>query len=184
MSQVRTESLKPIHRGNVFLGAGAFLNRVAARVGMAVFFGGFTFYAAVVVPDLHSHLGGMETGEISRRVALYLYAIGALALGLTWLRVVFESNLRTGWRGLSFVALLLFSTLILSVLGLMHRSLGQQLDQSLPMDPIRSFHEKYLTVWTILWLAMVGLFALDALRTSTQKVQGSALDPVEPALVS
>src|SRR5436309_2887015 len=55
-----------------------------SRVAFATWFGGFTFYAAVVVPDLHEALGGLETGAISRRVSFFLNALGVMALVLGW----------------------------------------------------------------------------------------------------
>ena len=78
---------------------GAFLVRYLATVAFAIWFGGFTFYSAVVVPDLHEALGGMETGEISRRVSLLLNAIGGAAVTLCWLRIALDRGARSGWRG-------------------------------------------------------------------------------------
>jgi hypothetical protein len=140
-----------------------------ARTTLAVYFGGFTFYAAVVVPDLHENLGGMETGEISRRVAIVLYAIGASALGLAWLTFFAHRDQRTAWRGKTRLALLALNTLILLALVLMHRSLGIHIDASGEMNAFRSFHEQYLTVWTGQWLAILGMMALDAFPKIVEK---------------
>lgn len=137
-----------------------FLLRLLARVALAVWFGGFTFYAAVVVPDLHENLGGMETGEISRRVAVFLYGIGAAALVSGWLVAATERV--SGWRGKVRLGLLAVNTLLLVALVLMHRSLGIRLDSGGSLAAFRSFHEVYLTVWTGQWLAILGLLALDA----------------------
>ncbi len=117
----------------------------------------------MVVPDLHEHLGGMETGEISRRVAVFLYAIGAAALLLGWLVVLTDRDQRTGWRGKSRLGLLAVNSALLIALVLMHRSLGIRLDSGDDLAAFRSFHEVYLTVWTGQWLAILALMALDAL---------------------
>jgi hypothetical protein len=139
----------------------SFALRLLARLALAVWFGGFTFYAAVVVPDLHENLGGMETGEISRRVAVFLYGIGAAAL--TFGCLVAAIDRARGWRGKARFGLLAVNALLLVALVLMHRSLGIRLDSGGSLAAFRSFHEVYLTVWTGQWLAILGLLALDAL---------------------
>jgi hypothetical protein len=141
--------------------AAKFLLQLLARVALAAWFGGFTFYAAVVVPDLHENLGGMETGEISRRVAVFLYGIGAAALASGWLVAAIDRA--PGWRGKARFGLLAVNTLLLVALVLMHRSLGIQIDSGQNLSAFRSFHEVYLTVWTGQWLAILGLLGLDAL---------------------
>ena len=57
-----------------------FVLRFLARVALAVGFGGFTFYGGFVVHDLHETLGGPETGEISRKLAVVLYAFNLAAV--------------------------------------------------------------------------------------------------------
>ena len=148
----------------------AFALRFLAQVALAAWFGGFTFYAAVVVPDLHENLGGMETGEISRRVAPFLYTIGATALVLAGLVVATDRDQRLGWRGKTRLGCLAANSLLLITLILMHRSLGVQLDSGGSLSAFRSFHEVYLTVWTGQWLAILGLMALDALPSISEKV--------------
>jgi hypothetical protein len=140
----------------------SFALRLLARTTLAVYFGGFTFYAAVVVPDLHEHLGGMETGEISRRVAIVLYEVGAAALVLSWVVFFTDKDQRLAWRGKVRFGLLALTSVILIVLVSMHRSLGTHLDSGGEMNVFRSFHELYLTVWTGQWLAILGLVALEA----------------------
>jgi hypothetical protein len=149
----------------------AFALRFLSRVALAFWFGGFTFYAAVVVPDLHENLGGMETGEISRRVAPFLYMAGAAALGLSWLEALTDRERRQGWRGRTRLALLAASSFLLIALVLMHRSLGMTLDSGGKTSEFRSFHEVYLTTWTVQWLAILGLFALDAFPIIPKKVE-------------
>ena len=139
----------------------SFALRFLARAALAAWFGGFTFYAAVVVPDLHEHLGGMETGEVSRRVAVYLYAIGAAALALGWL--VAATEWVPEWRGKARLGLLAVNSVLLGILVLMHRSLGVRLDAGESLAAFRSSHEVYLTVWTGQWLAILALMALDGL---------------------
>jgi hypothetical protein len=156
--------------GGITRPVAAFALRLLARVALATWFGGFSFYAAVVVPDLHEHLGGMETGEISRRVAVVLYGIGATALALGWL--VAATEWTPGWRGKVRFGLLGSNTMVLIALVLMHRSLGVRLDSGDDLPAFRSFHELYLTVWTGQWLAILGLLALEALPPILEKGDG------------
>jgi hypothetical protein len=163
MTSPRSESLAKV----VFLAS--FALRLLSRVTLAVWFGGFTVYAAVVVPDLHANLGGMETGEISRRVAPYLYAIGAAALALAWLEALTDRDRRSGWLGKSRLGLLALNSFLLITLVLMHRSLGIHLDSGGRLSRFHSLHEVYLTTWTVQWLAILGLMAIDAFSKIPKK---------------
>ena len=148
---------------------GTFALRLLARVALAVWFGGFTFYASVVVPDLHESLGGMETGEISRRVAPYLYAIGLTALLLNGLVLATDRGERSGWRGKARIALLAASSLLLIALVAMHREMGARLDSGGSRGRFFSLHESYLTVFAVQWLANLGLLALDSVSKISEK---------------
>lgn len=134
-----------------------------------LWFGGLTFYAAVVVPDLHESLGGMETGEVSRRVAPDLYAIGLVALLLNGLVWITDRGERSGWRGKVKMALLATSALLLAVLVAMHREMGLRLDSGASRRGFFSLHETYLTVFAVQWLANLGLLALDSISRISRK---------------
>ncbi|WP_435005218.1 hypothetical protein P12x_003113 [Tundrisphaera lichenicola] len=134
-----------------------FLNRVA----FATWIGGFVFYAAVVVPDLHETFGGMETGEISRRVAVVLYEIGASALALGWVILAVDRVERSGWRGKVRFGLMVGSTVLLGVLIAMHRVIGARIDSGLDRDEFFPLHETYLTVFGVQWFGLLLMMALD-----------------------
>ncbi len=146
-----------------------FALRLLARVAFAVWFGGFTFYAAVVVPDLHESLGGMETGDISRRVAPFLYMLGLAALLLNGLVLIADRAERSGWRGKARLGLLAASALLLVVLVAMHWEMGARLDSGTGHDRFFSLHETYLTVFAVQWLANLGLLALDSVSRNSRK---------------
>ena len=148
---------------------GAFLVRYLAAVAFAVWFGGFTFYAAVVVPDLHEALGGLETGEISRRVSFVLNAIGGAAVTLGWLRVATDRGARSGRRGLARVLLLGVTTALLVGLVAFHRHLGVRLDSGESLSTFRPVHEFYLILSTIQWAANLGLLAIEAGATGPRQ---------------
>jgi hypothetical protein len=143
---------------------GLFALRFLARVAFAIWFGGFTFYAGVVVPDLHESFGGMETGEVSRRVAVVLYVFGGSAMVLGWTLAAIDPGERAGWRGKVRLGMLAVSSILLLVLIAMHRAMGARLDSGLSRDAFFPLHETYLTVFAIQWLANLGLLAVD--RTS------------------
>ena len=78
------------------------LRRFLVLVALMFWLGGFTFYAAVVVPvgqeDLGSHL---EQGFITRQVTKYLNLSGAIALLLlAWDVVASHDRSRPGARPL------------------------------------------------------------------------------------
>ncbi len=171
MSQDLPEPVKRPSFASRLVAFTGFAQRLLARALLAVYFGGFTFYAGGVVPDLHENLGGIETGEISRRVALFLYAIGAAALAMAWLGLAIDRDQRAGWRGKTRFALLLLSSLFLMALVLMHRSLGAQIDGSGATNGFRSFHEKYLMVWTGQWLTILGLMAVESFPKNREKAE-------------
>ena len=138
-----------------------FALRLLARVAIATWFGGFTFYAAAVVPDLHDHLGGLETGEVSRRVAVILYAIGGAALFLGSIEFATDRELRRGRMGKARLGLIVANALLLVGLVALHRSLGARLDGGESLSTFRTSHERYLMVWTAQWLAILGWMGLD-----------------------
>jgi hypothetical protein len=141
-----------------------FVLRFLCRVTFAIWFGGFTFYAGVVVPDLHENFGGMETGEVSRRVAVVLYLFGGSAILLGGIIAAIDPAERSGWRGKARLGLLAVSSILLVALVAMHRVMGGRLDSGLGRDAFFPLHETYLTVFAIQWLANLGLMAVETGR--------------------
>jgi len=156
--------------------AGAFALRYLTAVTFAIWFGGFTFYSAVVVPDLHESLGGMETGEISRRVSVVLNMIGGAAVSLGWLRVALDREARSGWRGLARLGLLALTTALLLALAVLHRHLGARLDAGGSLSAFRPIHEFYLILSTVQWVANLGLIAIEAASCRGGSALPSAVD--------
>ncbi len=142
--------------------AAAFALRSLARIAFAIWFGGFTFYAAVVVPDLHETFGGMETGEISRRVSVVLNAVGLAAVALGWAVVALDRDIRSGWRGKVRIGLLAVTSLLLFALIVLHRDMGSRLDSGDGLRAFHRIHEFYLILSTAQWFANLGLMAVDS----------------------
>ena len=139
-----------------------FLLRFLARVTLAVGFGGFTFYGGFVVHDLHETLGGPETGEISRKLAIVLYAFNLAAVILYSMTMGVDRPTRRGRRGKALATLLVLDTLLLVSLIVMHRELGSRIDAGASRGAFFPLHESYLTVFAAQWLASLGLIAIDS----------------------
>ena len=152
--------------------------RFLARVALAVGFGGFTFYGGFVVHDLHETLGGPETGEISRKLAVVLYAFNLAAVVLYALTMAVDRAERRGWWGKALATLLVLDALLLVALIVMHRELGSRIDAGASRGTFFPLHESYLTVFAAQWLASLGLVAVDsASPTPEDRLTGAASCP-------
>ncbi len=133
--------------------------RLLGLVAMAIWFGGFTFYSAVVVAVLHDALGSVAGGQITQRVTVTLNTIGLVAVALWWLLVVAEPQERKGVRGKARLGLLVATTVLLAFLIVLHGELDRRLDAGhlLGFYPL---HRVYLVASTAQWFANLGLLAL------------------------
>ena len=128
----------------------ALLWRFVVVAAFAFWQGGFTFYAAVVVPIGTEVLGSpMEQGAITRRVTVYLNVAGTVALLLfaadnvvtldsaKWRRMV---------RWLAWVGM----AATLGVLVWLHPRMSELLDAS-ALREFRGHHRWYLWISTVQW---------------------------------
>lgn len=124
------------------------------RSAFAVWLGGLTFYAAVVIPVGHDVLGShREVGFITRQVTPYLNAIGVFAIALGWCEwkaAAQPDNRGTAW----ILGALSLSSVLLFVL---HPVLNDHLDAATRSidapDTFYQLHRIYLLVTTLQWLA-------------------------------
>lgn len=133
------------HRNNHVL-------QFAAMLPVVLWWGGLTFYTAIVVPVGTKTLSATEQGFVTRSVSHWLN--GLLAIVLVVLAWRFGSS-RTPRR--IFTWLLLLSTL--GGLAICHAQLDRMLDPSTfsVSDPGRFYqiHRVYLCLTTVQWLAGV-----------------------------
>ncbi len=129
--------------------------RLLALWSMVFWLGGFTFYAAVVIPVLHDQLGSpLETGLVTRRVTDVLNAAGFVTIVLAWTLFRMEPerpsvrSARRRWSGAALAA----TTVCLLCLVLLHRVLDQMLDGG-GLSGFYRLHRVYLWLSTIQWLA-------------------------------
>jgi hypothetical protein len=150
------------------------LRRFAVLAALMFWQGGFTFYAAVVVPIgaevLESHT---KQGFITRQVSNWLNVAGAVALPvLAWDLVVAHEALswRHWWRWTAWVVALL----ALGTLVILHQRLDELLQseqfQILDREQYRDLHRFYLWTSTVQWGALVVwlLLALGTWRSEDQ----------------
>lgn len=125
--------------------------------------GGFTFYAAVVVPIGQDELGShLPQGFITRRVTNYLNLAGAVALvPLAWDVVADPSVKRRLARGLCWFGM----AAALAVLVWLHPRLDalMDLDSQTLLDrrSFRTGHRWYLWISTVQWALAVVYTALS-----------------------
>jgi len=136
------------------------LFRWLALVTLAVWFGGFTFYSAVVIPVLHEVMGQVETGSVTRQITDAINLNGAVALGLWWALVVAEG--RSGGVGWAHArtALLAVTTMILVGLFGLHRVMDGRLDAG-ESGGFRRLHQAYLIASTAQWFVNLALLAVS-----------------------
>ncbi|MFO0951828.1 MAG: DUF4149 domain-containing protein [Isosphaeraceae bacterium] len=134
--------------------------RWLAIVSLAVWFGGFTFYSAVVVPVLGEVMGKVESGSmVTREVTVTLNQIGVGTLAVWWVLSALERNAGGVWRARLRWGCLAVNSGLLVWLFVLHGVLGQQLDEG-SMTGFYARHEFYLILSTVQWtlnLALVGL---------------------------
>ena len=125
----------------------------------AVWFGGFTFYAAVVVPLGSDVVGSVAQGFITQRVTHWLNALGAVSLALlAWEITTLSRSRRLAWWS--------WAALGVTWLGLLvaHGLLDRRLDTATfsvenPQEFYR-LHQVYLWLSVIQWLACLTIAAV------------------------
>ncbi|MGE3821459.1 MAG: hypothetical protein AB7I30_18775 [Isosphaeraceae bacterium] len=134
-------------------------HRWLALVAIAVWFGGFTFYSAVVVPLLSDVMGKVEAGSmITREVTVTLNWIGVGAMAVWWALAIAERSTGDRWAGRVRLACLGVNSALLGWLFALHRQLGEQIDTA-SMTGFYARHEFYLILSTIQWAATLVLIA-------------------------
>jgi hypothetical protein len=165
------------------------LFRFVAIWTLAIWLGGFTFYAAAVIPVLHDQLGGaLESGLVTQRVTIVLNWLGVATVTIGLVLAIFERAF--GWRGpfrsKASLGLLAATALCLVGLFVLHPMLDRRLDEG-EMAAFYPLHRAYLWVSTVQWVTNSALLASWAglgtgfLKSRQEKPQVS-LPPIHPEL--
>jgi hypothetical protein len=130
------------------------LRRCLILAAFAFWQGGFTFYAAVVVPVGTEVLGSsLDQGFITRRVTIYLNLTGGIALLLFALDNIFQRDpMRV--RGLCRWSTWLGMAFALGILVWLHPRMDQLLQSGFSADVeirFRNLHRWYLWISTVQW---------------------------------
>jgi hypothetical protein len=140
--------------------------RILVIAALMFWQGGFTFYAAIVVPIGQDTLGALDQGLLTRQVTNYLNVAGAVCLALlAWdLRAKPSTAKPWDWlRSSSWLGMVM--TLVF--LAILHHRLDRLLDldagRILDRGAFRVEHRWYLWVSTAQW-AMALLFLAGTLR--------------------
>ena len=163
------------------------LFRFVAIWTLAIWLGGFTFYAAAVIPVLHDQLGGaLESGLVTQRVTIDLNLLGVATVVIGLVLAMFERAF--GWRGpfRSKVSLGLLASTALCLLALfvLHPMLDRRLEAG-EMAAFYPLHRAYLWVSTVQWVTNSALLAswsgvgTDVLKSREEKPQVS-VPPMPP----
>jgi hypothetical protein len=155
------------------------LRRYLALAALFFWQGGFTFYAAVVVPVGQEVLGShLEQGLITRRVTLYLNLAVAL-LPLVW--DIVGTRDPAAWR--RWLRLLLWLALAAALVALyrLHPLLDQYLDPEYrdlsDRRAFRPYHRLYLWVSTVQWGCAIVYLLLTLLAWRAEDRRGVIASP-------
>lgn len=137
---------------------------LAATLLMALWFGGFTFYALVVVPTGHQVLGSkVRQGLITQRVTHQFNVLAGVTLAvLLWQLVASrEAGRVTGSRRMAWISWAVMAVSLAALVWL-HPQMDALIDTShrvvLDDDRFYSLHRVYLIVATVQWLASLLCF--------------------------
>lgn len=123
--------------------------RYFAAASLAVWIGGLTFYALVVIPAGNDLVGGINQGLITQRVTGWLNLIGLASLA------VLIPTLRRGWMAATWAVL----AVTLAALFAIHPQLDALIDgkakQISDYATFYHWHQAYLLGVTVQWFAGV-----------------------------
>ncbi len=154
------------------------IRRYFTILTLAVWMGGFTFYAEIVIPTASVVLGShRQAGFITQQVTHWLNLLGLAALA------VFLWNLLAEWRGQparrrrSLAAA--WATMLLAHVGLFatHPLMDRLLDAPArgirDSDHFENLHTVYITIATVQWIAAL-VYLWHSLRAWRHDDQQSA----------
>jgi hypothetical protein len=153
------------------------LRRYLVLIALMFWQGGFTFYAAVVVPVGTAVLGdsALRQGFITRRVTVWLNLTAAVALGVLALDLVLCRD-RSRGRFRARLLVWVFMALCQGLLFWLHGTLDALLQEKgrivLDPDRFRPAHRLYLWTHTVQWVGGLVFVALTLLAWRREDREG------------
>ena len=130
------------------------LRRFLVLIVLFFWQGGFTFYAAAVVPVGQQVFGHLRQGFVTRQVTVYLNHAGAVALAVLVWDLLAVCDL-SGWRRRTRWLLWAGMIVSLAVLYWLHGRMDELLETDgliiLDRDAFRPRHRLYLWISTVQW---------------------------------
>ena len=136
--------------------------RFLSVTSLAVWFGGFSFYGAAVIPALHDELSGPQAGAITRRVTDLLNLVGIVTLAIWWGTAWLERSILSRRFRRTRLVLLSTTSPLLAFLIILHRIMDHHLD-AYGLRGFYPLHRVYLIASTVQWIVNLGLFAVTVI---------------------
>ena len=122
----------------------------------ALWWGGFTFYAAVVVPQGMAILGDhVQMGLITQSVTIYLNRIGSIALITSFVILIVNKRIERNYLqtiGWEWLLLVIFQVILFNL----HSKLSSMILIELPeinlQEGFYNIHRIYLLISSVIWI--------------------------------
>ena len=147
-----------------------FIRYYLLLLAIAFSFGGFTFYAAVVIPIASDVFDSTSQGFVTQKVTHVINAASCVSLFLlTWDGVALREIRSRKTNRIYFALLVIYSVCLVSLLVL-HPRLDAMIDRgSMSVDEPERFyvhHQAYLWLSTVQWVTTFGLVWIVAKSTA------------------
>lgn len=153
--------------------------RTAILVVMALWWGGLTFYSAVVVPVGTEVLESTELqGLVTQQVTRYLNGLGLLAVGaICWILLRLEGG-RSVAKAKELLALASILLALQGGLCWLHGELGRQLIEDADREAFYNTHRIYLLLIAVQWgLGLMSLVQILKLWRRIDHEKASVSNP-------
>ena len=156
------------------------VRRFAVILSLCVWFGGFTFYAGVVIHTNHQVLhNSRESGFLTQQVTVWLNLIGVPALAILFWNLVVLWPAQKRWVRstllLTWLIMAGFECCLFAMHPMLDRLLDLETHKILERGKFHRLHELYVNLSTCQWMAT--LLYLWSCLSGWRARDGAAQDP-------